>query len=458
MTIAAANLRLPALAAALWLALAPAGAAVGYQLADTALAARIDGAPVLAFSVDAMWRLARQKDERAGRTATLEQIISNRLLAGAARQTFGEAQLFAGQRVAYAREVALDDQLLATLRSLYGKELEQALQRLPGASLNGLITAQPALDGAALDAVFGRIDQLKLEYTLNLEQQARAASLVVLRYQLPGGAGGAITLQDVYRRQNVQGRVALFNRQAGFALQQAQLDLAVLYAQHWSRQRFGEAAMADLRRVLAEQDEVQAMQQLYGIGSDIDAASPVLKQLATQVTEPEVAAYYRRHKEEFLRIEKVKARHIRLTDEKVALSVYQALAGGADFSAQARRYSSAPDGATGGELGWIKHSGKPDWLAQLAFAQAEGEYTRPIRTPVGPREQGAWEIVLVDQRVQGYQEAGSESVRYVAGNAVARQKALAQLAALRQRLLTAARIDINRGALDQPLHLLDKKS
>ncbi|MBY0421130.1 MAG: PAS-domain containing protein, partial [Parvularculaceae bacterium] len=42
---------------------------------------------------------------------------------------------------------------------------------------------------------------------------ARAAKQVLLRYQGPGGTGGkdgTITLLDVYRRQNVQGRVALF--------------------------------------------------------------------------------------------------------------------------------------------------------------------------------------------------------------------------------------------------------
>lgn len=429
-----------------------AQAAVAYRLDDPALAARIDGAPLLAFSVDALWRTARQGDAKASRSAALEQAIANRLLAGSARTTYGEAALFAGQRVAFAHDVMVDDQLVATLRGLYGKELEQAMRRLPGGGLAGLVTAQPAIAPVALDAVFGRPDQLRLEYTLDAGQLARAQDVVVLRYQLPQGPAGAITLADVYRRQNVQGRVALFGRQSAHLQQQAMLALAALYVRHWSTQRFGAPAVADLRRVLDEQDTVQALQRMHGIGNDIDAASPVVKQLSAQVSAAEIAQYYRRHREEFRRIEKVKARHIRLLDERTAQTVAGQLAGGADFSALARRYSAAADSQTGGELGWLQHSGAPDWLAQLAFSQAEGQPSRPIRSPVGPNDKAVWEIVLVDQRVEGYQDPASETVRYVAANAVAREKAAAQLGALRQRLLDAARIDINRGVLDQPLH------
>jgi parvulin-like peptidyl-prolyl isomerase len=462
MTIRTTGWRPPALAAALALALsaalAQAQAAIAYRLNDPAIAARVDGAPLLAFSVDAMWRTARQGDARASRSAALEQAVVNRLLAGSARKTYGEAVLFAGQRVAFAHEVMVDDQLVATLRGLYGKALEQSMQRLPSGSLAGLVTAQPAVDPAALDAVFGRPGQLRLEYTLNAAQLARAQEVVVLRYQLPQGPAGAITLADVYWRQNVQGRLALFGRQSAHLQQQARLALAALYVQHWSGQRFGAAAVADLRRVLDEQDAVQALQQLHGIGNDIDAASPVVKQLSAQVSAAEIDNYYRRHREEFRRIEKVKARHIRLADERTAQTVADALAGGADFGALARRFSAAADGAAGGDLGWLQHSGAPDWLAQLAFSQPEGQPSRPIRSPVGPNEKAVWEIVLVDKRIEGYQDPASETVRYVAGNAVAREQAAAQLAALRQRLLGAAQIDINRSVLDQPLRLLEQRS
>jgi parvulin-like peptidyl-prolyl isomerase len=432
----------------------PALAAVAYRLDDPSLAARIDGAPVQAFGVEVLWRQARAKDPKASRSAVLEDVVLNRLLVAAAHSRFNEEQLFASQRVAFARDVALDDQLVSLLRSQYGKELEQALAQLPGGSLEGLISEQPKPDAAALEAVFGKPDQLKLEYTLNTEQQARARNIVLLRYALPSG-GGTVTLYDVYHRQNVQGRVALFNRQPDFLQQQARLDLAGRFVQDWSTRRFGAAAVADLRRALADRNEVQALQQLHGIGDDIDSASPLLKQLAGQVSSAEIAAYYDKHRSEFARIERVHARHIRLAEEQTAQQVYAMLSKGADFGALARRYSTASDAASGGDLGWIRHEGKPDWVAQLAMAQPEGPPSRPFRTPAGPQDPASWEIIQVQQKVQGYQAPDSDSVRYAASNAVARSTALAQWNALRQQVLRAAKIDINRSQLDQPLHLLN---
>lgn len=448
-----------ALSGAFLPALQPAALAVTeFQLNDPALAARIDGAPVHFFSVETMWQLARMKDGQSTRTAALENIVVNRLLSASARKTYGEAALRANQRVAYAREVALDEQVVSTLRSVHGKELDQAVQRLPGAKLDALIAAQSEPDGAAMDAVFGRSDALRLEHVLNTVQQERAKKIVVLRYQLPNGPAGSISLYDVYQRQNVQGRVALFTRQPGFVPQQARLNLAAIFVQHWARQKFGEAALADLRQALAEQQEVVLLQQMHGIGADTDAASPVVDQLAKQVKPAQILAYYRKHREEFERIEKVKARHIRLPDEAAAQAVAKALASGGDFAALAKRHSSAPDAVSGGDLGWIRHEAQPDWLAQMAFAQPEGQVSKPIRMPAGPHDKASWEIVLVEKRVNGYQAPESESARYVASQAIARDAALERLTALRARLLREARIDINRSVLDKPASLLENKS
>lgn len=429
---------LRALYAAILLAASlPAAAAPGAPVA-----ARIDGAPLLAFSVDAMWRTAQLTDPKATRSATLDALIANRLLAAAARQRFGEAALSSGQRVGFARDVVFDDQLVATLRSLYGKSLEEELRALPGASLDGLVRDTPAPDNAALDAVFGKAGGMQLEASLNAAQLEQANKIVLLRYVLPRGLAGVVTLRDVAQRQNVQGRIALFARDRAFMLQQARLALAALFVLDWSGQRFGADAVAELRNVLAEQQDTHALMRLHGVGDDQHAGSALLDELAGQVSAAQVKDYYRRHREEFLRIEKVRARHIRLPDEASAMKVAAALAGGADFATMARRHSIAPDAAAGGNLGWVRHEGTPDWLAQLVFAQAEGQVSPPVRAPAGPDENATWDIVLVEQRVQGYQAADSESVRYVATRAVAREMAVAQLTALRRDVLRRARIDV----------------
>ncbi|MEC5163619.1 MULTISPECIES: peptidylprolyl isomerase [unclassified Janthinobacterium] len=445
--------KLAALAAcALWCAQAGA-APVSTRLSEPALAARIDGAPLYALSVESLLRTAREKTPEATRTAALQTAIGNRLLAGAARREFKDAELHPSTRVTFQRDVAADDRLAANLRAHYGKELETALQALPGGSLDGLVGDSAAPDPAAWDRVFGKSDKLLLEYALSEAQLAQAKRLVVLRYRLPAGKGGALTLYDIYQRQNVQGRVELFKRNQEFLGQQAKLRLANLFVLHWARQQHGAKAVDDLRLTLDDQDEVRALRALHGIGEDLHDDSPLLGRLARQVSAAEIAGYYAAHKDQFTRIERVKARHIRVPDEKLGNEVVAAAARGEDFGALARRYSSADDAKAGGELGWIKHEGKLSWLQQLVFMQAQGQVSRPFRAPVPPNQPAPWEVVLVEQRVMGYQAADSEAVGYAARNALAREKAAAQLTLLRLRLLRSAVIEVNGAMLDVPLQL-----
>jgi len=432
-----------------------ASAAVRFGLDDPALAARIDAAPLQAFTLDTLWRQARLADPKAARAATLETLVADRLLAAGARAQWGEAALLTGQGVGYAHDVALDDQLAALLRNLYKKELEQALAQLTGGSLDGLIVAEPVVPAAALDSVFGKQGALRLDYSLTGAQAEQAKAVPVLAYRLPGGGTGSLSLHDVYRRQNVQGRMALHTRQPGALSQQARQALGVLAVLDWARSRFGAPALADLRRALSDQMVVVAVQRLHGIGADTDSGSALLDRLAAQAGRDAIRAYYEQHRDEFRRIDKIRARHLRTHDEAAAQAAYAALKGGADFAAVARRVSIAPNAGQGGDLGWIDAAGKTGWLQQLAFAHAPGEVSRPVRTPVGPHDKATWEIVLVEQRVDGYQPPDAESVRYVASRAIARRTAIAQLAALRERVVREADIELNHGLLDAPLRVLE---
>lgn len=442
---------LAALAACALLAGRAPAAPPDARLADPALAARIDGAPLYALSVEALLHAAREKTPGATRTAALQAAIANRLLARAARRDFRHEELHPPMRVTFRRDVAADDKLAASLRAQYGKELEAALRALPGATLDGLARDAADLKPAEWERVFGKADKLQLDYTLNEAQLAQAKKLVVLRHKLPAGKDGALTLYDLYQRQNVQGRVELFNRNQAFLRQQARLGLANLFVQDWAARRFGARAVDDLRQTLVEQDEAQALCALHGVGADMHGENPLLGRLAKQVGAAEIAGYYAAHKDEFTRLERVRARHIRVADEKRGDEVLAAAAKGEDFGALARRYSTADDARAGGELGWIVHQGKLGWLQQLAFMQPEGQVSRPFRAPVAPNQAAPWEIVLVEQRVTGYQAADSEAVKYAARNALAREKAVAQLKALRARLLREAVIEVDGALLDAPL-------
>ncbi|MGW8393087.1 peptidylprolyl isomerase [Pseudoduganella sp. HUAS MS19] len=405
-----------------------------------AVAAHIDGEPLYAFTVDTLWQQRRAAKPKLERRAALEDLIDSRLLsAQASAPAPGEA---ASLSVAFAPDVTVEERLVATLREVYGKDLDGAVRVLPGATLESLVTAQPAIPAPQLEAIFGRPGPLKLEIALSGEQQSLAGTIDVLRYRLPGGEAASVTLYDVYRRQNVQGRLALSQQPASVAAVQARRIMANAFVLHWARQRYGADAVADLQQAIADGEAVLRLQQLYGVGLDTDSGSPLLNRLSGEASAQEIEAFYYQHKDLFARIDKVRARHIRVADEAQAQRVLKSLQGGADFAATARKMSRAADAAKGGDLGWISADGSKDWLASLAFSQQPGKPSSPIRAPVGPNEAAWWEIVLVEEQLHGAHPLQSETVRYQASRMIALKKAMQQLGEMMENARRSARIEI----------------
>ncbi|WP_051293522.1 peptidylprolyl isomerase [Pseudoduganella violaceinigra] len=408
--------------------------------AGAPLAARIDGEPLYALTVDTLWQQRRAGKSTLERRAMLDELISQRLLAARTEATAPPEP--AGTPVAFAADVVVEDRLAGALRDVYGKDLDAAVAALPGGTLDSVITAQAPIPQAQLDAIFGSQGPLLLEIALTPAQQAQAGKIEVLRYRFPCSEERSISLYDVYHRQNVQGRLALTQQPAKVAEQQARRILADAFIQHWARQRFGAEAVADLRRAIADGETVAALQRLHGVGLDTDSGSPLLNRLASEASPAEIEVFYRQHKDLFARIEKVRARHIRLADEAQAQRALNALQGGASFAATASSMSRARDATKGGDLGWISADGRKDWLASLAFSQEPGKASMPVRAPVGPNDPAYWEIVLVEERVQGAHPLESETVRYQASRMIAAKKAVQRLNDMADQARKAARIDI----------------
>ncbi|WP_422943297.1 peptidylprolyl isomerase [Undibacterium sp. TJN19] len=409
------------------------------------LAARLDGKPVYKLTLDVLAQIAQLENPKTRRVDILDNIIRNRLLAGAVRGRFAEEELQSSRRVAFEPDVTLDNQLSGYLRTIYHKDLETAINKLPGGRLDALVQEKGKLDEEELNKVFGPKNRVMLDYTLSPAQQTIAAHVPVLRCNFAPAVD--ISLYAIFRRQNVQGRVEFFNRNRDFIRQQAQLYLANLYVIEWARQRFGELALSDLRQALEEQNTTRAIMGLHGIGADTDSESKLLNQLAAEVKPKEIQAYFGAHKEEFRRIVSVKSRHIRLDNEVLARRVAELASQGVDFAKLAQQYSTAADAAQGGDLGVIHHKGQLSWLEQLAYMQEPGKISPPVRAAVAPDEKAYWEIVLVENRNEGYQDPASETVRYQASQAIAQDKAVRQLSSLQAKLRKNARIEINQVAL-----------
>lgn len=78
---------------------------------------------------------------------------------------------------------------------------------------------------------------------------------------------------------------------------------------------------------------------------------------STEITDPEIQAYYEKHKDEFYSSERVHLYHIVLRDspeaENTMKIIRQKLAKGASFQELARLYSEGEEAKSGGDLGWV---------------------------------------------------------------------------------------------------------
>ncbi len=110
-----------------------------------------------------------------------------------------------------------------------------------------------------------------------------------------------------------------------------------------------------------------------------------------RTTEDKLEAYFKANKTEFVR-EELKVSHILLADERKANQVLKtALAPAADFKALAKKYSSDPSAALGGDLGWVSRGRMPEAFEQAIFSmKTRGVYPKLIKTTFG------YHIVKVD--------------------------------------------------------------
>jgi peptidyl-prolyl cis-trans isomerase C len=100
----------------------------------------------------------------------------------------------------------------------------------------------------------------------------------------------------------------------------------------------------------------------------------------------------------------VNARHILVASKAEAEKVIAELKAGADFATLAKKYSTDPAGAQGGDLGFFKKDDMLPEFSAAAFALKPGEYTEtPVQTRYG------WHVIQVVTRKQAdpptYQEA-----------------------------------------------------
>lgn len=111
------------------------------------------------------------------------------------------------------------------------------------------------------------------------------------------------------------------------------------------------------------------------------------------VNEEEISDYYERNKERYQESEKVRARHILVSDRTIAEQLLQRLEEGEDFAELARQYSIDTASAdNGGDLGWFPRGIMIPEFEEAAFSLAPGSISGIVETGVG------YHIIKVEEK------------------------------------------------------------
>ncbi len=394
-------------------------------------------------ALQAVYQVANADGKKIDATAFVNSLVDDRLLADYALKTLGADVLETNVAVGFPVSVWVTGQQVGIIQSVYGKELNAFRHANPQINIDKIVTFA---DATAVDQAKATLASVGMVYELSASAREQASGIVVGSFTLPGQAPRAVTLAELYDRQNVQGRIKLHESSADFMREQ----LVVLAGQEltlwWARNHsaLGEKGVSDLQALVRARYYTQRLRAHLGVELDMHDDNPALQAAYERVSDQDIARYYREHKERFRRVEAVAARHIQLKDQETANKVFTKLLEGVSFDALAQQYSIAGDGKAEvpGQLPIIRHDDKTFvWLKSVVFALKQGQVSRPIRAPQANGDV-FWEILLVDERVEGYYDEKSETVRYLAGKVIAQEAINTHYAQLKQGLRDAATIRI----------------
>ncbi len=110
------------------------------------------------------------------------------------------------------------------------------------------------------------------------------------------------------------------------------------------------------------------------------------------ITEAQIEAYYRNHREDFRRPAEVRVHQMLFASREAALEIKKRLQDGADFATLAEKYSISPDREDGGSLGYFSAGQLPPEFDEVIFSLPLRQVSDPVASPYG------FHLLLVDRR------------------------------------------------------------
>lgn len=102
-----------------------------------------------------------------------------------------------------------------------------------------------------------------------------------------------------------------------------------------------------------------------------------------ELSEEEIAEYYKENKEEFIKDEEYHLRHILVETLEEAEAILEKIRGGADFAESAKEKSICPSREKGGDLGFIARGITIKPFEDAAFTLKSGEISEVVKTQFG---------------------------------------------------------------------------
>lgn len=414
------------------------------------IAAQVDGVAFPVASVDVFVRVAQQQQPDVSRKQVLDGLIENYLFAQSTPADEHQHDDGGSGLVTYSEETRQQNELFRIVRQVFAREVEQALAAEKVNSPADLFVTDWVMDEEALRPL---LEVKPGPYPVMDADQEQAAHLLVLaRYRLLDGSEKDMTLADLYQQQNIQLKVQMHQMNTDFIREAAMQYVSTQFVLDWFERHSGltEHEVLVVKRMIHERQIKEELLHEMGLMHDIHDDNPQLRALAEAVTVDEIGAYYDAHKEQFQRVEKVRARHIRLDSQEQADAFFSKMRNGLQFDQALQQFQSEGSSSEqAGDLGWIDRDDRnTHWLRSLAFVQPLQKASAPFRSP-GASGQVYWEIIFLDEKVMGYQPVDSEGVRYEASKSIAQEKMQQQFVLLRDSLWQQANVRYNEQWLAQ---------
>ena len=154
----------------------------------------------------------------------------------------------------------------------------------------------------------------------------------------------------------------------------------------------GQALLIAARKQGLDKDPVVSRQMNDASDQALQRAL-ITREVGPTLTDAAVRARYDRDIAGKPGEEEVHARHILVADEAEAKKIIAELKMGGDFAALAKKYSTDPGGAQGGDLGFFRKEEMVPEFANAAFAMKPGEISSvPVHTQFG------WHVIKLEER------------------------------------------------------------